>query len=212
MTSPHKLRASRSIQRHRMGMGGISLIVVLLILLVVTVLGLAAAQVSMLGAKTTRYDRDRQVAWESAQAAQVDAQYDINSTLSAARAAMFAPDSRLGFVTGCGTVGTNQGLCLPSPVGVKPVAYSVDYTQTGDDAHSVALGTFTGRTFKTGSGIAPFQSPRYTIEVIDDQHAQPSLNSPATFPLPIAYRITAMGFGPRQDVQVVTQTVYRKGT
>lgn len=191
---------------------GLSLIVVLLILLVVAVIGLGAAQMSLLGEKSTRFDRDRQVAWEAAEAALVDAQYDIAgpNTSASQRMATFAPGNLLGFTSGCGTSGATQGLCLPS-VGGKPVAYDIDFTATGAGAHSVALGTFTGRSFSSGSGIAPIQAPRYIIEAIPDVHLQSSVNAPSGLPQPYIYRVTAMGFGPRQDVQVVLQMVFRKG-
>lgn len=186
---------------------------VLMILLVVAVIGLGAAQMSLLGEKSTRFDRDRQVAWEAAEAALVDAQYDIAgpNTSANSRVATFAPGNLIGFVSDCGSAATNQGLCLPTTSG-KPVAYTVDFTATGASAHTVALGTYTGRTFKSGSGIAPVQAPRYIIEAIPDVHLQSSVNAPSSLPQPLIYRVTAMGFGPRQDVQVVLQMVFRKGS
>lgn len=194
------------------GQRGVTLLVVLVILLVVAVIGLGAARVSLLGEKSTRYDRDRQVAWEAAEAALVDAQYDIAgpNTYASQRMAKFAPGNLIGFTTGCGTSGPTQGLCLPN-VGGKPVAYDIDFTATGSAAHSVALGTFTGRSFSSGSGIAPIQAPRYIIEAIPDVHLGSSVNAPSGLPQPYIYRVTAMGFGPRQDVQVVLQMVFRKG-
>ena len=56
---------------------GVTLIVVLLILVVVTVLGIGGAQIALLGERSTRYDRDYLVATQAAEAALMDAEQDI---------------------------------------------------------------------------------------------------------------------------------------
>jgi type IV pilus assembly protein PilX len=62
------------------------------------------------------------------------------------------------------------------------------------------LGTFTGRTFATGNvGVQPAQAPRYIIELLPDPFDNKS----------VVYRVTAMGFGPRVDIQAVLQMIYR---
>jgi len=195
-----------------------SLIVVLLILIVVAVLGLGAAQMAMLGEKSTRYDRDRQVAFEAAEAALVDAQFDITgpNSSSKSRVAQFpgysgqTPANLTPFVIGCGTttgVNGTQGMCLPNTSGT-PLAYTVDFTIT--PTHSVPFGGFTDRVFASGNtGIQPYAPPRYIIEILPDPHALSSLNAPNNTQQWI-YRITAIGFGPTSDTQVVLQMVYRK--
>lgn len=65
--SPQQARRSR----------GVSLIVVLLILVVVSILGVSGIQVAMMGERGTRNDRDQQIAWQAAEAALMDAEFDI---------------------------------------------------------------------------------------------------------------------------------------
>lgn len=198
---------------------GLSLIVVLLVLVVVAVLGVGAARMAMLGEKSTRYDRDHQVAWEAAEAALVDAVYDINgvSTSSNDRAALFPgysgakPTNMQNFPSGCGTstgpTGT-QGMCQPNAQSSKPLAYTVNFSSS----HAVAFGTFTGRSFSAGSsGIQSAALPRYVIEILPDPNSYSQINaSTGTPPQLYIYRITAIGYGPSAGTQVVLQLVYRK--
>jgi type IV pilus assembly protein PilX len=69
-----------------------------------------------------------------------------------------------------------------------------------------AFGQFTARTFQAGGpGVQPEKPPRYVIEVMRD----PSDRDLATRRPRYIYRITAMGFGPRADIQAVVQMLYR---
>lgn len=189
------LRPARAAQR------GLSLIIVMVILVVVTILGIGGARIALLGERSTRYDRDYLLASQAAEAALIDAEYDIASTGS--RAAQFS-DSNFGiFVDGCGTTTNNKGLCLPNATGAKPIWTTVDFLNT--NGPTVAFGTYTSRTMVTGSGIAPALAPRYIIELVPD--LTPGLSATSN---PKMYRITAIGFGPRKEVQVVMQTAFRK--
>ena len=60
-----------------MNQRGLSLIVVMLILIVVSVLGVGGIQISMMGERSTRNERDMQVAWQGAEAGLIDAEFDI---------------------------------------------------------------------------------------------------------------------------------------
>ena len=53
---------------------GVSLVVVLLLLVIVSMLGIASMQIAMMGERGARNDRDMQIAWQSAEAALVDAE------------------------------------------------------------------------------------------------------------------------------------------
>ncbi|HUD33331.1 MAG TPA: PilX N-terminal domain-containing pilus assembly protein, partial [Variovorax sp.] len=70
---------------------GVSLIVVLLILVVVSVLGVGGAQIALMAERGSRNDRDMQVAWQAAEAALMDAEFDIHgpNTAAASRRAVF---------------------------------------------------------------------------------------------------------------------------
>lgn len=194
---------------------GVALVVVLLILLVVIVLGVGGAQIALLSERTARYDRDYLVASQAAEAALMDAEFDIRGELAAGgggmtpttRSAEFTQTNLGIFASGCSDKEATRGLCRPNADTLKPVWAQVNFLDHGASARSVEYGTFTGRTFDAGSGIRPVHSPRYVIELIDDR--TPGANA-AVGKGPQMYRITALGFGPREDVQVVMQTVFRK--
>lgn len=178
------------------GQGGASLIAVLLVLLVVTVLGVGGAQIALMSERGARNERDMQVAWQAAEAALADAEWDMNN----ARKDIFDGFNRVNFIAGCGT-GAYLGLCK-SVDGGKPAWLAVDFTDSSDTAKTVAYGQLTGKVFSFGaSGIRPAKAPRYVIEAMVDD----SGTEGAKF----VYRVTAMGFGPRPDIQAVIQMIYR---
>ncbi len=187
---------------------GVTLVIVLMLLVIVTLLGVGAARIALLGERSTRNERDYQVAWQSAEAALMDAQFDIRgpNADAAQRVALFTPDDISKFVPGCNTAADFRGLCWPSEG--KPVWAQVDFLNESANAPTVAYGTFTGRAFDAGGlGVKPARLPRYMIEVVRDQTP---MGSASTGAKPIMYRITAMGFGPREDVQVVLQIAFKK--
>jgi type IV pilus assembly protein PilX len=185
---------------------GASLIAVLMILTVVSIAGVAGVQISMLGERSARSDRDSQIAWQAAEAALVDAENDIFGPGTSTRRAVFG-DTRdvSSFLPGCGNSGNSKGLCALVSSG-KPAWLTVDFEVFSGTAATAAYGDFTGRSLQSGSGIQPAQRPRYVIEPIRDPDDR-DLSSPA--PLNV-YRVTAIGFGPRVESQTVLQMIYRK--
>lgn len=189
---------------------GVTLIIVLLILVVVTVLGIGGAQIALLGERSTRYDRDYLIASQAAEAALMDAEFDIRgpNTSASSRVTSFNQADLGFFVPGCGTSEPTRGLCEANADTVKPVWATVNFLATGSTAPTVEFGTYTGRSFDAGStGVRPERKPRYIIELIDD--AGPGGNA-AGGKTSKMYRVTAMGFGPRSDIQVVMQIAFRK--
>ncbi|HCY16425.1 MAG TPA: hypothetical protein DHV21_10700 [Curvibacter sp.] len=189
------------------GQRGFSLITTLILLVVVTVLGIGASQIVLMSERATRFDRDTQIAFQAAEAALLDAEFDIRgpNTSASQRLSTFTSSSGLGFIDGCGT-GTARGLCMPAASGQKPVWYTVDFTDESNGAKTVKFGDFTGRTFATGStGVRPEAPPRYIIEAIPDAAGGSSASTQRTL-----FRVTAMGFGPRKETQVVLQMIFRK--
>lgn len=183
---------------------GFSLITTLILLIVVTVLGLAASRIVLMSEKTSRFDRDTQIAFQAAEAALIDAELDIQGPNTSENKRMDLFDSKnkttATFPVGCGSTGTQRGMCAPT-ADAKPVWYNVDFTDDSANARTVKFGEFTGRVYDVGpTGIRPEIAPRYIIDYIDD------LASPGK----LLYRITAMGFGPRKETQVVLQVVFRK--
>ena len=190
---------------------GFALITTLILLVVVTLLGIGASQMVLLSERSTRFDRDQQIAFQAAEAALIDAEFDIRgpNTSATQRVAMFTgtPDDKVNFVLGCGT-GTLLGLCSDTLINNKPVWYGVEFTDASAGAKTIKFGEFTGRTLSTGTtGIRPEMLPRYIIEAIDDK--TPGSSSSSSTPK-ILYRVTAMGFGPRKETQAVVQMIFRK--
>ena len=97
--------------------GGASLIVVMLILVVVSILGVSGIQVAMMGERGTRNDRDQQVAWQAAEAALMDAEFDIEglpASSTSKRDTIFkakAAENAEWFIPDCGNSGQSIGLC-----------------------------------------------------------------------------------------------------
>lgn len=195
---------------------GITLIVVLILLVVVTVLGIGGTRIALLSERSTRFDRDYQVAWQAAEAALIDAEYDIAgpNTSSDQRLAAFAPENEQDFVPNCGTTYATRGLCQPSAT-ATPVWASINFMDASNTAPTVAYGSKTGFPFVSGAaGVQPALPPRYIIERAPYtplggsagivQHS--SMQQP-----PVIYRVTSIGFGPNQQVQVLMQSTFSRG-
>ena len=191
---------------------GVSLIVVLLILVVVSILGVSGIQVAMMGERGTRNDRDQQVAWQGAESALIDAEFDIEglpASSTTKRNTIFkAKETEIAkFIQDCGNSGQSVGLCALNATG-KPAWLTVDFTATGSTAPTVQFGTFTGRDFPSGAkGIQPALPPRYVIEPIPDpRFARTARPGSGTR---FVYGVTAMGFGPNAETQAVVHMIYR---
>jgi type IV pilus assembly protein PilX len=198
------LRKSHSISAQ--SQKGASLIFVLIILTVVSITGVAGIQISMMSERGARNDRDMQIAWQAAEAALVDAEVDIFGPGASTRRINFTPSTiTAAFVDNCGTSGTSQGLCSFNPAATKPAWLVANFELTGSSATTTPYGLFTSRTFPSGGGVQAIKAPRYIIEPIRDPSDRDASNPNPKF----VYRITAMGFGPRDDIQAVLQTIYR---
>ena len=191
---------------------GASLLIVMLILIVVSILGVGGAQIALMGERSARNDRDYQVAWQSAEAALLEAEFDIRgpnlNASSRQNSAFSSPNpTKYLFQQDCGgaSSGVSKGLCLTATSG-KPVWLTANFTSS--DSPTTEFGDFTGRAFDAGgSGIKPAKKPRYLVELVEDTDAFSDLSIGSKKYL---YRVTAMGFGPREDIQAVVQMVFRK--
>lgn len=188
---------------------GVSLIIVMIVLTVVSLLGIAGIQISSLGEKSARNDRDSQIAWQSAEAALLDAEFDIRASTST-RSAIFSSENidTSVFEDGCGAAGDSRGLCAAREVG-QPAWLTVDFNDISAQSRTVSYGQFTNRTFKAGAvGAQPSRVPRYVIELVEDTAAGGDCanSSKKCF----AYRVTAMGFGLRPEIQAVVQGLIRR--
>ncbi|MFM9881292.1 MAG: PilX N-terminal domain-containing pilus assembly protein [Burkholderiaceae bacterium] len=185
---------------------GASLIMVMIILTIVSMLGIAGIQLSINSERGARNDRDIQLAWQGAEAGLIDAEFDIFGPVASSRRAIFTPTTNLqAFVAGCGTLGNSNGLCSVATTG-RPAWVDVNFDTNGSAAQTTAFGTFTGRTFAAGGpGVQPARAPRYVIEPIRDPNDRDLGNPNPAY----VYRVTAMGFGTRADIQAVVQMIYR---
>lgn len=182
------------------GQHGVSLIMVMMILIIASLLGIGGAQIALMSERGARNDRDMQIAWQAAEAALIDAEFDMTDSHPAlSRQALFDGKNRTAFLEGCGNSGTSVGLCAMAASG-RPAWLTVDFTDTSSSAPTTQFGAFSGRTFTTGTtGVQPALPPRYIIELVEDPLDKKS----------VVYRVTAMGFGPRPDIQAVLQMIYR---
>jgi len=189
---------------------GVSLIMVMLIMVVVSMLGIGGVQIAMMAERGARNDRDMQVAFQAAEAALLDAEFDINNKNASSKRTVnpFDKNSPANlFLADCAGTGDSLGLCTENIGNTSPAWLKVDFTDTSTAAKTVEFGKFTGRAFPVGAaGIQPYQKPRYVIERLERSFGADGSGVQNTV---IFFRITAMGFGPRQDLQVVLQSIYR---
>ena len=200
--------ARREWARSGPGQRGAVLLLALVMLIAMLIIGVASARMAVEVEKSAHAERDRQVAFEAAEAALADAERDIEGGVDPAsgRAALFASGSSVGFVAGCGDGkgSDNLGLCLPSANGSVPVWQNVDLR--ADGGVTVPYGHYTGALLPSGAGGLPARAPRYLIEVMSLSLAgEDASTPPGNF-----YRISAIGFGPRATSYVVLQSFYRK--
>ncbi|AYM75441.1 pilus assembly protein PilX [Janthinobacterium agaricidamnosum] len=185
---------------------------VLCLLVIILLLGISAAQMALQGEKAARGERDRQIAFQAAEEALMDAQNDIEGLPGApGRSSLFAPGSAAGFADGCGEAGA-LGLCLPAAPEAPALWLSMDLDGPEGSSHTVPYGQFTGAVMQTGQGFLPSRRPRYLIELLPfyPPGAQAAAVAGGLATESYVYRITAIGFGAQESTQVVLQSYYRK--
>ena len=162
---------------------GASLLIVLLMLVVVMLFGASAAQLTLMNEKSSRNDRDRQIAFQAAEAGLRDAERDIAS----GRVTPGVFPERAGACH-------DSGLCLAT---VNAAPWRL--TDFSTPSPTVGYGRFTGLSFPHGGASLPAHPPRYLIELLRLYTADKQVIT--------RYRVTAVGFGPRPTTQVMLQTV-----
>lgn len=185
---------------------------VLCLLVIILLLGISAAQMALQGEKAARGERDRQIAFQAAEEALVDAENDIEGLPGApGRSSLFAPGSAAGFADGCGEGGA-LGLCLPAAPDAPALWLSTDLDGAEAGSRTVPYGQFTGAVMQTGQGFLPSRRPRYLIELLPfhPPGAQAAAAAGGMATESYVYRITAIGFGAQESTQVVLQSYYRK--
>jgi len=194
---------------------GSSLIIVLIMLTVIFAMGVISARLSLFGEGAGRNDRDRQIAFQSAESALLDAELDIMGPNTAANRRVCKFDSLVvaEFIEGCGTV-DNAGMCQNAAApGDAWKAVKANYLSESGIAASnltVQYGQFTGQTLPTGSSGLPVKLPRYTIEAVRYSGTGSATDSVASTKTEYAFVVTAMGFGARAQTQVMLQSLIYK--
>lgn len=186
---------------------GFALATSLIMLVIVTLLALAGARMAIDSRKVADNQRDRNIAFQAAEAALRDAEFDIEG---GTRMTVFDANEQTGFVKGrCGTGGNARGLCETADGEIVPIWQTVNFDDVSANAPTVAYGTFTSNRFASGAGLLPSRPPRYIIEPMQLTIEGASANAQGKVPF---YRITAVGFGPNPAVRVMLQTFYYKIT
>ena len=210
---------------------GFSLIVSLMMLVVIIILGLSASQLSINEERAARNDRDRQIAFQAAEAALKDAESEILGATAPTCTVTGQPPSRMrsgtqtcfnqqnafGYVLKCSPP-PNEGLCDSSgpTQGWMDADFYGDARGVNSPVKTTRFGRFTGQTYvsqASGGGAGKPLSiypPRYVIEIVPNNTAISSITSDGSGGgqgLGHIFRVTAMGFGANPNSQVVLQTV-----
>ena len=189
MTMFYKASQAEALCRKQASQRGISLVIVMIFLVILSVLGVSAMQGSSLSSRVARNASDRSLAFQAAEAALKDAERDVKYL-------RFDNTACAPSITGCraeklkGGNGFNAtcaaGLCDPTQFLTPVWEDSTKWTSTSD---SVVYGAYTGSSSLPVVG----QQPRYLIEYF--------LLGDTT-----VYRITVVGFGANTSSQVMLQT------
>jgi len=201
-------------------------------LILITLLGVAATQTALLGGKTVRNERERQIAFAGAQAGIRDA---INDIQNGNRKHLFGEQgpedgSPSPHVPDCSNFSdpAGPGLCEASGPDTPPIWLTVSYDL--NDQKAVRYGWYTGDGFASkeapvepppngtkqpanlaSGGQLPALHPRYVIEILRDlEQGRDKGGGNGSNNGSFIYRITSVGYGLEPEVQVVLQTVYRK--
>lgn len=184
-SNSRNLRSDTSAER------GISLVIVMIFLVILSMLGVSAMQSSTFSSRIARNESDRNLAFQAAEAALRDAELDIKNV-------RFDNSLCLSGATGCRADLLNRGngfdssctlgLCDPTQISTTVWEDATKWTGSA----SVAYGTY------TGSSPLPVvaQQPRYLLEY---------------FPLgdSTVYRVTAVGYGANTSTQVMLQSAVK---
>lgn len=174
---------------------GASLLVGVIFLIIMTILGLMALRVATLEERMSGNARDRSLAFQAAEAALRDAEFDIQCKRFDGLPSALRPGGCIEGATGADATCTNGLCCNLSGLVCGEPATPV-YLNTAlslSAAPSVQYGAYTAAPALTGLG----RQPRYLIEpfILDSKNY---------------YRITARGFGLNPTTQVTLQTVYKE--
>ncbi|MFL9881354.1 PilX N-terminal domain-containing pilus assembly protein [Herbaspirillum rhizosphaerae] len=181
-------------RRHRQS--GASLLIALIMLIVVMLLGVTAARMSLMNEKSSRSDRDRQIAFEAAEAALRDAELDLSAGSAHSANVRGQMDAFPALPGRCHESGPFAGLCR---AGNTPLWASFNMLAP---TPWIDYGRYSAQHFPYGAASLAARPPRYLIELITVGKSAASASAVQRL------RVTAVGFGSRESTQVVLQSIY----
>jgi type IV pilus assembly protein PilX len=197
---------SRSVSVRRR-QGGLALVFVLVMMTIATSVAILTARITLLGERSSRNDRDRQVAFQAAEMALNDAELDIMD-----------PATTRGCKFGTADLIPNEGCSVGGFCGIKPsllntpIYQDVNWDDESADRVYARYGEFTDRQDSLHAGIAggPAVLPKYIIVQTTMPAVVPYDGGNREYETTSAYRVYALGYGVSKDTQVLLEGVIIK--
>jgi type IV pilus assembly protein PilX len=191
-----KLQFRAAMPRAPQTQRGLSLIVTLVMLVGITMLGLAAIGGTVMQEKITGNTRDMSLAFQAAEAGLRDAESDIAQNMSPNEA----------FTSNC-----NLGLCTPASTWPTPSSTPLWKLINWSGGATRSYGARTGAAALSPDLAAP---PLYVIEKLSTQQPGPGdamgIGLAPNTGAGTYYRTTVYATGGRPDTHVVAQSIYLK--
>lgn len=198
---------------------GLAIIIVLGLMSIVFVVAAISVRLTLLAERSARNDRDRQIAFQAAEAALADAEMDIMGPNTAANKRCSIRSKHLEglFVPDCGTNtgDKTRGLCALNASTANPLYTKVNFEETDDSKRKyTTFGEFTGRASyikASSTGGLSANIPRYIIEVVNHIPPVSANGKPAEAAKDEqAFLITAVGYGVSANTKVMLQAMIFK--
>jgi type IV pilus assembly protein PilX len=196
-----------------------ALVFVLIMMSIIFVIAAVTSRIATMGERASRNDRDRQIAFQAAEAALSDAELDIMGPASAGatRVSMFW-DTPTDDTCSTDFANNTRGLCPP----LAPQSGDADlrqmYLRILNNADTstrswVEFGDYTNRTgdfavaSSSNTGALPSQLPRYIVEKtsVSFRNRSAAAGQPKN-----AFLVTAIGYGLQPTTQVLLQALISK--
>ena len=190
---------------------GIALVFVLIMMTIATSIALISARITLSDERSARNDRDRQIAFQSAEMALNDAELDIMDPTTS-RGCKFGTNTLVAG-EGCSADADARGLCGPKPsLGDTPLYKNLNWEDTTASRAYVNYGEFTNRdgALQVGTVGAPSKAPKYIVLQTTMPVLVPFNDGKQQFETTNAYRVYALGYGASKETQVMLESVVVK--
>jgi type IV pilus assembly protein PilX len=167
-----------------------------------------SARITLSGERSARNDRDRQLAFQSAELALNDAELDIMDAVVSSRGCVFGKEGGFPVSAGCSSLADSRGVCGVDPANPDvPLYKTVDWNDTSSSRGYAEFGEFTARDsgLQIGSGAGPARAPRYIIVQTTVKPQVRTSDGKSFFQISNAYRIYALGYGTDVNTQVLLE-------